>query len=154
MGFKSGHKCKVTLGSNTVVGMGVWNLEGITADEMESSSFDQNWKSFEYGMKDGGTISFNGFFDPEDSTGQMYLQKANLDNTNLTSLRLYINNTSYYVPCATSGYFKPGDSTTGSSSEDTVLSHMNITSFSIGAEKAGLCTIDFTAKVSGVMVLV
>ena len=150
MGFKSGHKCKVTLGANTVVGMGTWNLEGITADEMESSSFDQNWKSYEFGMKDGGTVTFSGFYDPTDSTGQTTLQEYNLTNEDLTSLRLYVDSVSFFAPCSSAGYMYPG---AGSSGKDTILSNVNITSFSIGAEKAGLCTIDFTAKVSGMMAL-
>jgi hypothetical protein len=84
MAFKSGKDCKVTLGSNTVVGMGTWSISGITADQMDASAFGDNWKSFEFGMKDGGTITFSGIADPADTTGQEALQLANLNNTDLS----------------------------------------------------------------------
>jgi hypothetical protein len=56
--YKSGKDCKVTLGANTVVGMGTWAISGITADQMDASAFNDNWKTFEFGMKDGGTVTF------------------------------------------------------------------------------------------------
>lgn len=151
MGVKVGHLGKVTLGANTIVAMGTWSLSGITADQMESSAFGENWKTYEFGMKDGGQISFNGFLDPADTTGQQALQKANIDNTDLTSLRLYVDNTSYYEPCQSTGYFAPGSLSTG---QDTVLSNINITSYDISMDKSGLATISFTGKISGVMVLI
>ena len=151
MAVKAGYLASVTLGTSTIVAMGTWSLSGITADQMESSSFGDNWKTYEFGMKDGGTISFDGFLDPADTTGQQALMKANLDNTDLTSLRLYVDNTSYYEPCQTTSYFAPGSLSTG---QDTVYSYVNITSYDIGMDKAGLGTVSFTGKVSGVMVLI
>lgn len=151
MAVKVGYKGKVTLGASTIVGMGTWSLSGITADQLESSDFGDNWKQYEFGMKDGGQISFDGLLDPADTTGQQALQAANLDNTDLTSLRLYVDNTSYYEPCRTTGYFAPGSLSTG---QDTILSYVNVISYDIGMDKSGLGTISFTAKVSGVMVLV
>ena len=151
MAVKVGHLGKVALGASTIVAMGTWSLSGITADQMESSAFGDNWKTYEFGMKDGGQISFNGFLDPADTTGQQALQKANIDNTDLTSLRLYVDNTSYYEPCQTAGYFAPGTLSTG---QDTPASHVNITTYDISMDKAGLATISFTGKVSGVMVLI
>jgi len=151
MAIKVGYKGKVTLGASTVVGMGTWSMSGVTADQMDASDFGDNWKIFEFGMKDGGTISFDGLLDPADTTGQIALQIANLSNTDLTSLRLYVDSTSYYEPCQSSGYFGPGDLSTG---YDTVASYVNITSFDISMDKAGLATISFSGKVSGLMVLV
>lgn len=141
---------KVTLGSNTVVGMGTWSLDGIQVEEFDASAFGDTWKQFAYGMKDGGSVSFNGHYTPTDTTGQQALQQANLYNSNLTDLRLYVNNTSYFVPCQTTGYFSP-TLTTGA---PTKASSVTITSFNIGMDKSGLGTISFTGKVSGVMVLV
>jgi len=151
MGVKVGYKGKVALGASTVVGMGTWSMTGITADQMESSVFGDNWKTFEFGMKDGGTISFNGFLDPDDTTGQTALQLANISNTDLTNIRLYVDNTSYYEPCQTTGYFGPGDLSTG---YDTLMSWVNITSYDISMDKSGLATVTFTGKVSGLMVMV
>jgi hypothetical protein len=140
---------KVTLGANTVVGMGTWSLDGITTDELEASAFGDEWKQYEYGMKDGGTVSFNGHYEPTDTTGQQALQQANLYNSALTNLRLYINNTSYFEPCQTTGHFSPA-LTTGAPTPANCS--VNITSINIGMDKSGLGTISFTGKVSGVMV--
>ena len=150
MAYKSGKDCKVTLGTATIVGMGTWNLSGITADQMDASAFGDNWKKFEFGMKDGGQITFSGLYDPADVTGQEILQAANVDNSDIYNLRLYIDNTSYFEPCGSTGWFTPTDST----GNDTVKSWVNITSFNIKADKSGLMAIDFSAKVSGLMVLV
>jgi len=142
---------KVTLGASTVVGMGTWTLDGITIEEFDASAFNDDWKSFEYGMKDGGTISFNGHYTPTDTTGQLALQLANLYNSKLTNLQLWINDTSYFTPCASTGYFAPGDYSTGM---PTVLSSVTITTYNVGMDKSGLGTISFTGKVSGLMVMI
>ena len=141
---------KVALGSNTVVGMGSWSLDGIQVEEFDASAFGDTWKQFEYGMKDGGSVSFSGHYTPTDTTGQQALQQANLYNSDLTDLRFYVDNTSYYVPCQSTGYFSP-TLTTGA---PTKVSSVTITSFNVGMDKSGLATINFTGKVSGVMVLV
>lgn len=140
---------KVTLGTDTVAGMGTWSYDGITVEEFDSSAFGDEWKTFLYGMKDGGTISFNGHYDPTDVTGQQALQQANLYNSGLTNIRFYVDDNSYYAPCQASGYFSP-TLTTGA---PTVLSSVTITSFNVGLDKSGLGTTSFTGKVSGVMVL-
>lgn len=140
---------KVALGSTTIAEMGTWTLSGVTADEFDSSAFGDNWKTYEYGMKDGGSISFNGWFDPTDTDGQEALMKANLDNTALTSMRFYYNRTSYFEACQSTGWFAPGSLSTG---QDTVPSSVRITSYDIGNDKSGLSTISFTAKISGVLV--
>lgn len=150
MAKKVGKDCKVAIGSTKVLGMGTWSLSGIAADQLESSEFGDNWKTYEFGMKDGGTIAFNGFFDPADTTGQNALRLANLNNTDITNLRLYVDNTSYFEPCQTTGYFSPAV-TSGS---DTKPSSVNIVSLDVSADKSGLMTATFNAKVSGVMVLV
>lgn len=150
MGAYQGRYSKVTLGTNKVSGMGSWSLSGVTADQVEKSEFGDNWKSFVFGMKDGGTVSISGFADPSDSTGQQALMNANLMNTNVTSLRIYIDSTSYFEPCQTTGYFSP-TTTTGA---DTQASYVNVTSFSMNTDKSNLLQISFDMKVSGVMVLV
>ena len=105
---------------------------------------------YEFGMKDGGQVTFNGLLDPADSGGQEALQRANMDNTDLTTLRLYIDSNSYYEPCQTTGYF----SVFTTSSQDTIKSHVNITSYDISTDKSGLAQTSFTAKISGLMVLI
>ena len=141
---------KVTLGSETIVGMGNWSYDSITTEEFDSSAFGSEWRTYMYGMKDGGSVSFGGHYEPTDTTGQHALQVANLNNTPLTNLRLYVDVDSYYEPNQTTGYFSP-TLTTGAA---TVLSSVNITAYNVGLDKSGLGTISFTGKVSGLMVLV
>ena len=150
MARKVGKDGKVALGAATVVDMTNWSIDGISTEEFDASAMGDQWKKFEYGMKDGGTISFNGHYDPADTAGQVALQQANLYNSALTNLRLYIDNTSYFEPCQTTGYFSP----TLPTGAPTQRSSVKITSLSIKADKSGLESIDFTGKVSGVMVLV
>jgi hypothetical protein len=141
---------KVTLGAHKIVGIGNWSLDGIQAEEFDASEFGDNWKKFLYGMKDGGTISFAGHYEPADHTGQQALQQANLYNSAITNLRLYLDNTSYWEPCQSAGYFSP-QLTTGA---PTHVSNVRVTAFNVGLDKSGLATVSFTAKVSGVMVLI
>ena len=150
MSARPGRSCKVTLGSAQVLGIGTWKLSGINIDQLDDTEFGATWKSFQFGLKDGGQISFDGFARPEDTTGQEILRTANLEATNITTLRLYLDATSYFVPCQTTGYFSPTN-TTGAG---TRASYVNITSYDISVDKSGLASISFTAKVSGVMALV
>lgn len=148
---KVGRDCKATLGANIVLGMGTWSMDGITSDQMESSEFGIKWKTYKFGMNDGGTVSMSGLFDPADVTGQNILRACNLNKSDITNLRLYVDNTSYYEPCQTTSYFGPGALSTG---YDTIKSCVNVTSYNVKADKSGLLSTDFSMKVSGVMVLV
>lgn len=150
MSVKIGKDCKVTLGANTVVGMGTWNLSGITSDQLETTSFGDDWKRYEFGLKDGGQVTFNGLYDPADTTGQDELKAANLRETDITTLRLYVDNTSYFEPCQTTGYWSPS-TTTGN---PTQASHVNVTSYDVSSDKSGMMNTSFTAKVTGCMVLI
>jgi hypothetical protein len=151
MAVKVGRDCKVTLGSHKIVGLGTWSMDGISADTIESTEFGEYWKKFEFGLNDGGNVTFSGFYDPADSTGQIALQAANLNKSDITNIRLYVDQTSYYEPCQTTRYFGPGAMSTG---YETMKSWVNVTSYNVKADKGGLMSSDFTCKVSGVMVLV
>ena len=101
MGLKVGRDAAVKLGASTIVGQGTWSMNGITLDQLESTSFGDSWKKFVLGMRDGGTLGFNGFYDPADTTGQEALLNYQINGTEVTSLRMYIDNTSYWEPCQT-----------------------------------------------------
>jgi hypothetical protein len=148
-GSSIGYTGKVSLGATKVLGLGNWELSGITADEMDDSEFGDEFKKYEFGQKDGATVKFAGLHKPGDTTGQDVLKVANLNNTDITTLRLYIDNTSYYEPCRTTGYFSPS-LTTG---QATQISHVNVRSFNVSKDKSGLDKVDFDCRVSGVMVL-
>ncbi|KAF0234084.1 MAG: hypothetical protein FD177_996 [Desulfovibrionaceae bacterium] len=150
MSKKPGAKFKVTLGASTVVGMGSVQLNGIAIEQLETTAFGDEWKQFIMGMKDGGELNFSGFFDPDDSTGQEVLRVANLNATDITNLRVYYDQTSYYELCQTTGYFSP----TLTSNQKTQKSYLNITSWDVNADKSSVSTSSFKAKISGCFVRV
>lgn len=133
MGFKVGSDAKVTLGSNTVVGMGNWKLEGITVDLLESTAFGDTAKQYMTGLLDYGTVSFGGLYDPADTTGQNILISAMLNNSKVANIRLYVDNTSYWTPNVT----------------EVSAAGFYVQSVPIGMDKSGLGTIEFSGKCTG-----
>jgi hypothetical protein len=153
--FLKGKDCSIKVGSNKVLGMGTVTLDGVTTQQLDATEFGSEWSRFKSGIKTGGTITFNGFFHADDSSGQNYLRRANVQGTEVTTLYIELDEDATsglrYEPCQTTGYWDPGLGSTGMNTE---LSYVLITSFNVGAEKNGLCTASFTATVSGCMVLV
>jgi len=127
-----GKNCKVSIGSSKILGMGNWTMSGVTTDQIEDSEFEDEWKQFKLGLKDGGTATFNGQYDKTDSTGQDALRTANENDTELTDLRFYVDATSYWVPTTTNP-----------------ASYCKIISWDISSDKNGLVQASFTAKISG-----
>lgn len=136
MSNKVGKNCKVMVNAANVVGMGSYALPGAVTDLLEDSEFGDDWKTFQMGMKDGGEITFNGLYDPADSTGQDVLRAANLADTQITNIRFYVDATSYWIPKTTDP-----------------ASYVLITAWEVNAEMAGMVQCSFTAKVSGAMEL-
>ena len=137
MSFKTGSNAKVTLGTGTVVGMGNWKMDGIATDLLESTSFGDTAKQFMTGLLDYGNVTFGGLYDPADVTGQDILQSANINNSMIGNIRLYVDSTSYWTPNKTVA--SGGLSAAG----------MYVQSFSIGMDKSGLGTIEFSGKATG-----
>jgi hypothetical protein len=150
MAKKHAKYCAVKIGTSTVVGLGTWSLNGVTIDDIGVTAFGDTFKQFEDGLKDGGTISFDGWWDCADVTGQEALRYAQNQGTNLTTLRLYIDNTSYFEPCQTTGYWSP----TTTSGADTYPSYVEIKSCPLNAANDNVIRVTFEAKVSGCMVLI
>lgn len=133
MAFKAGNNAKVTLAATTVLGQGNWKLNGVTVDLLESTAFGDTAKQFMTGLLDYGTVTFGGLYDPADTTGQDILISANKNNSKITAIRLYVDATSYWCP----------DITTVSAAG------LLMQTFSIGQDKSGLATIEFTGKCTG-----
>ena len=137
MAFKAGNNAKVTLGANTIVGMGNWALAGITTDLLESTSFGDTAKQYMTGLLDYGDVTFGGLYDPADTTGQDILFSANINNSKIANIRLYVDNTSYWTPDVTS----------------VSAAGLIIQSVSISMDKSALATISFSGKATGPWVL-
>jgi len=131
---------------HTVAVMGSWAVSGMTRNMIDYTSFGDTVMKYKPGMLDPGTITFEGFADMTDSTGQakfvtMLSSGGTIDNSTWTSsdklskLRLYANDDTSF-----SGF--GGWSCTGSSGE------IFITSFESETNKDGIATIRFTGKVS------
>lgn len=135
MAAKKGKDCQVTDGANKILGMGTWTIGGITSDQLDDTEFGDDWKTYLLGLKDGGEVSFSGYYDPADTTGQDVLRTANANETEMTDIRFYVDNTSYWRPNSTG----------------TPLSHILVTSWDINVDKSGLVQCSFTGKVSGKM---
>lgn len=138
MGFKTGKNAKVTLGANTVVGMGNWRLDGIATDLLETTAFGDTAKQFVTGLLDYGNVSFGGLYDPADTTGQDVLRSANKNANKVTNIRLYVDNTSYWTPDVTT----------------LAAAGMYVQSYNIGMDKSGMGTTEFTGKATGPWALV
>jgi hypothetical protein len=136
MAKTTGKVCKVALGSTKVLAIGSWDVPGITTDLLESTELGDEWKTSLPGLKDGGEISFSGFFDKADSTGQKVLRDANLYGSALTDVRFYVDSVSYFVPTTTNP-----------------ASSVYITKWGVKADKGSLVEASFTAKISGAIEL-
>jgi len=89
---------KVTLGANTVLGMGTWSHSGFTVDMIEDVEFDDDYDDFSYGLIHCGTVSFNGNFKADNTQGQDVLRSAMLARSNIGDIRFYIDDSSYWIP--------------------------------------------------------
>jgi len=138
MASKSGFAAKVTLGTYLIAGVGTWSMDGYSRETIEDTAFGDSVKKYVFGFGDGGAVSFDGSYDPADMTGQAILNSACVNASNLGSgsIRLYIDNTSYW---------------TVASGGALLVTKAN----GITMEKSGLGKVSFSAKVSGAaMVLI
>jgi hypothetical protein len=138
LGFKAGNNAKVTLTAATVVGMGNWKLSGIEVDLLETTSFGDTAKQFITGLLDYGGVTFGGLYDPGDTTGHQVLVSANINNSKIAKIRLYVDNTSYWTPNVTT----------------VSAAGILMQSVAIGYDKSGLGTIEFVGRCTGPWVLV
>ena len=132
MASKSGFAASVKLDSSTIAGMATWTMSGLSRETIEDTAFGDTVKKYVFGFMDGGELSFDGNYDPTDSTGQAILNSAceNASALGPDSIKLYIDNTSYW--------------TVASGGELLVTKASNVT-----MDKNGLGKVSFTAKVSG-----
>lgn len=138
MAIKIGRKAKVVLGTYTVAEQSTWAMSGLTNETLDKSVFEDEIRTYEFGIGDYGTITFSGFYDPTDTTGQVLLRSAALNKSKIQDLKLYIDATSYWTAKTTS-----------------VTGEILVTKVdSVTMENNGIGRIDFEAKVSGELVLV
>ena len=142
-----GHKGKVTLGANTVLGMGKWDLPGMTIAELDDTEFGDDYTQFEFGLITAGTCSFSGHLKIDDTQGQDMLRTALIAKSDLTDIRFYVNSVSYYTPNSTT-------SAGGGLPAESPVSHINITKAPRNTDMGGMAACSFEGRVSGVMRLI
>ena len=126
-----GRLAKVLYGSNTVAGMGTWEISGFKPDVLEATAFGDTVKTWvEAGIGDGGTVTFSGNYDPSDTNGQVALNALANTGTLLTNLYFY-ESTSVFWRVAAGGAI--------------ILDQFQ----AIKMAKNALGTISFSGKVSG-----
>lgn len=138
MSTKVGRLAKVCIGTYKVAEMGVWSLNGINIDMLDDSEFGDEFKTYQMGMGDYGTLTFSGNWDMSDANGQKILESAINNKSKIPNLRFWVDTVSYYAP----------DTTTVT--DAGVL----ITGMKIDFDKSQLGRIEFTGQCTGPMVLV
>jgi hypothetical protein len=142
---KVGRSCKVTLGANNILGMGTWEIGGATVQEHDVTEFGDDWEDIELGIITGGAVSFSGIYKADDTQGQDLIRAAFYYKSDLTDIRFYVDDTSYYTPNSTTA-------SGGGLPANCPVSVVNITTEpQISVDKAGLVTINFSGRVVGVM---
>lgn len=142
----SANDVKVTLGATTILGMGTWTWSGFGRDTIEGSEFGDTMSDYYWaGAMHAGTISFNGNYKKDDTTGQDIIRSFMISGSELTSIRFYVDTVSYYSPNDTTAIG-------GGLAADTAITHVKVTAisgpdYSLGA----LGKISFTVQCCGHM---
>jgi len=154
MGVAEGRLGKITIfptsGSTTqheIAEMGEWSISGISRNMIDFTAFGDVTMKHKGGMLDPGTLTFSGWFDASDSTGQQALITllssgtliASSSMTSPNRLRLWTNDDTSFPGY---GYFQvPAGANSG----------VYITGMETGTNKDGLCSVSFTAKITGAL---
>lgn len=144
---KPGYLARAEISSgNQILGAGTWSYTGENRDVHESTHFDTSGYKIDTPlMIAGGEITISGDFRLADAAGRDAVDAAFRAGSELRDFRLYVDATSYYIPddslFATASV--PG-------SYVIITKAPSTTTF----DTAGVGTMEFTAKVTGRLLLV
>jgi len=142
---KIGIDCKVTVGANQIVGLGTWTISGGSYAELDDTEFGDDDNRILRGLRTGGAVTFAGNYKKDDISGQDKIRDAYWLKSDLTTLRFYVDDTSYYTPNNTTA-------AGGGLPAETMISHIKILAEpNISVDKNGLATIEFAGKIEGAM---
>jgi hypothetical protein len=91
-----------SLGTNKVGSITKWGIAGMANKLIDATVFEDQFEKFMYGQGNGGKVTFSGYFDPADTTGQIALHTAWKNKTTLATGTT--NDPRIYYSAA--GYFK------------------------------------------------
>lgn len=145
---KVGRSAKVTLGAVQILGIGSWKIGGSQVEELDDSEFGDDWEQYLLGIIKGGSVTFTGLYKVDDTTGQDMIRQAFYYKSDITDIRFYVDDSSYYTPNSTTA-------AGGGLPAACPVSVINITSEpEITFDKSGLGQVSFTGRVRGVMRLI
>lgn len=144
---KPGHKGKVSIGSNNILGMGTWSWPGLSIEQLDDTEFGDDYTEFEWGLITSGTVSFNGRYKKDDTQGQDMLRTALISKSDLTDIRFYVDSVSYYTPNSTTA-------AGGGLPAESPVSHINVTGVQTDFDKGDLGNISFEGRITGAMRLI
>jgi len=96
MAFLYGKDGTVKIGSNEVIQVRSWKIEGTTTTQDVTCLGDDFTKEIPMICKWTGTVE--ALFDPGDTNGQLALHNAWINKTKIQDLKLYLDATKYYAP--------------------------------------------------------
>lgn len=99
MATYNGRNASVKKGTYTVAEFVSWSLK-LGNDEIDTSAFGSTWKKTDVGQR-GWSLSVEGHYDPSDTDGQKALETAWANGSLVNDVKLYVDNTSYWVPDVT-----------------------------------------------------
>jgi hypothetical protein len=98
-----GRDAKVTLGANIILGLGTWSITGGNFAELDDTAFGDESMQTLRGLRTGGEVAFSGNGTKKMIRRAEYDQEAYWNKSDLTDIRFYVDDTSYYTPNSTTG---------------------------------------------------
>ena len=145
---KVGRYAKVTLGANLILGLGTWSITGGNFAELDDTAFGDESMQTLRGLRTGGEVAFSGNYKADDTQGQDQIKLAYWSKSDLTDIRFYVDDTSYYTPNSTTA-------AGGGLPAETDISHIKIyTEPTITMDMGDLAKTEFTGKIEGAMRLI
>lgn len=142
MSTYNGRNARITVNASSteaiITEMGNWNVNR-SADEIDTSAFGDGWGKADVGMKKWNG-SMQGFFDPEDTTGQKVLEDAYAAGSLISDIRFYIK------------YSEEGGEKIKYLHPDTATdanAGLRITSLDVSTDKAGVAQLTCNFSGSG-----
>lgn len=132
---KVGKDWKVTIGANQILGIGTVTISGIEPAQLDDTEFGDDYNDDIPGVLNAGTISFEGNYKKDDTTGQDVLAAAVISGASVTEIRVYVDSVSYYTP-------------NSSTDEGNPVAHCHVIKHEISADKGDLGKASFELKVN------
>ena len=136
---KPGHKVKVTIAANNILGMGVWSHTGYSRSLLDDTEFGDDYEDYLYGVMTGGKLNFSGKFKVDDTQGQDILRSYMVNEVSLTDIKFYVDSASYLTPNSTTA-------AGGGLLAGEPLAHCKVESIDIEFDKSDLGTISFVLQ--------